>query len=97
LNTIHGSDAGYDGNPGVEIHLNKGEQYVVITPNKHDLSVSFPGDGKESNKNPEEYFGENKFYNRWVHISIAYINKRLLVYLDQYKQIDIADCKLKPK
>lgn len=90
-------DAGYDGNPGVEIHLQNGEQEVLITPNKHELSVSFPNDGREAKDNPEEYFGENKFYNRWVHIAIAYVHKHFTVYLDQYKQIDIADCRLQPK
>ncbi len=89
-------DAGYDGNPGVEIHFVNGEQEILITPNKHDISCSFPEDGRESKGNPEAYFGENKFYNRWVHISIAYIKKRLIVYLDQYKMLDIANSKLKP-
>lgn len=90
-------DAGYDGNPGVEIHLQNGEQEVLITPNKHELSVSFPNGGREAKDNPEEYFGENKFYNRWVHIAIAYVHKHLTVYLDQYRQIDIADCRLQAK
>jgi OmpA-OmpF porin, OOP family len=90
-------DAGYDGNPGVEILLLNGEQQVVITPNKHALSVYYPNDGHETKDNPEVYFGEDKFYNRWVHISIACIHKHLTVYLDQYKQIDIADCRLRPE
>lgn len=88
-------DNGYDGNPGIEIKLRNGDNEVVITPNKHELVVSFPGDGREAKSNPEAYFGENKFYDRWVHISISYYNKRLQVYLDQYKMIDIADCRLK--
>lgn len=90
-------DHGYDGNPGIEIHLVKGEQEIVITPNKHDLVVSFPGDGRASKDNPEAYFGENKFYDRWVHISISYANKQLKVYLDQYKQIVIDDVRLVPE
>jgi outer membrane protein OmpA-like peptidoglycan-associated protein len=90
-------DEGYDGNPGIEIHFKNGENEVLITPNKHNLSVSFPADGKESKENPEAYFGENKFYNRWVHISIALFKSHLLVYLDQYKMIDIPDCRLKAK
>jgi OmpA-OmpF porin, OOP family len=89
-------DAGYDGNPGVEILLIKGEQQILITPNKMVLTVSYPNDGYASKDNPEEYFGDNKFYNRWVHISISYFNKHLVVYLDQHKQIIIDDCRLQP-
>ena len=89
---------GYDGNPGIEVHLTgHTEQELVITPNKHDLSVSYPADGKTSKDNPESYFGENKFYNRWVHLSISYNHKHLMVYLDQYKQIDLADCRIIPE
>lgn len=88
---------GYDGNPGIEVHLtDHSEEEVVITPNKHDLSVRYPQNGRASKDNPESYFGENKFYNRWVHISISYNQKRLLVYLDQYKQMDIPDCGMIP-
>ncbi len=90
-------DAGYDGNPGVEIHLASGDNEVVITPNKHQLSVTLPGHDPVAKDNPEEYFGENKFYDRWVHISIAYLKKHLVVYLDHYKQIDLPDCFLKPQ
>lgn len=90
-------DAGYDGNPGIEIHLMNGDNEVVITPNKHELTVKMPDLDAVSKDNPEEYFGENKFYNRWVHISIAYMQKHLVVYLDHYKQVDIPDCNLKPQ
>lgn len=90
-------DQGYDGNPGVEIQLVKGETEIVITPNKHELSVSYPNDGREAKDDPEAYFGENKFYNRWVHISIAQFRKHLKVYLDQYSMIDIPDCRLQPE
>lgn len=89
-------DAGYDGNPGIEIHLLSNDKEITITPNKHNLTVLYPADGNESKENPEEYFGENKFYNRWVHISIAVCKTHLLVYLDQTKMIDLADCRLKP-
>ncbi|HRI19630.1 MAG TPA: OmpA family protein [Panacibacter sp.] len=88
-------DAGYDGNPGIEIHLMNGDNENIITPNKHELTVSIPGQDAAAKDNPEEYFGENKFYNRWVHISIAEMKKHLVVYLDHYKQIDIADCSVK--
>ncbi len=88
---------GYDGNPGIEIILKDiADHQIVITPNKHDLSVSYPNDGTISHENPEEYFGESKFYNRWVHISISYNQKKLVVYLDQYKQIVLEDCRLIP-
>ncbi|MFT3934561.1 MAG: OmpA family protein [Chitinophagaceae bacterium] len=90
-------DQGYDGNPGIEIHLQKGETESIITPNKHDMTVSYPNSGAASKDNPEAYFGENKFYNRWVHISIAQYRKHLKVYLDQYPMIDIADCQLQPE
>lgn len=89
-------DMGYDGNPGIEIHLVNGEQEVLITPNKHTLSVSYPNHEPVAKENPEAYFGENKFYNRWVHISIAFGGKNCQVYLDQYKMIDISDCTLIP-
>lgn len=90
-------DAGYDGNPGIEIHLMNGDAETVVTPNKHEMNVNYPGSNQQAKDNPEEYFGENKFYNRWVHISIAQLHRRLLVYLDQYKMIDIADDKVDVK
>ncbi len=89
-------DAGYDGNPGIEIHLLNGDKEVVITPNKHELTCVYPNDKRDAQQNPEAYFGENKFYNRWVHISIACFKKHLVVYLDQYKLIDQNDCVIKP-
>lgn len=89
-------DNGYDGNPGIEIHLQNGDKEILITPNKHELSLSYPENGHEAKENPEEYFGENKFYDRWVHISISVYKKQLKVYLDQYKMIELADCRLKP-
>lgn len=87
---------GYDGNPGIEIHLMQGDQEMIITPNKHELTVSYPNDGRAAKDNPEAYFGENKFYNRWVHIAMSYNKKHFTVYLDQYKQIDIDDCAITP-
>jgi OmpA-OmpF porin, OOP family len=90
-------DNGYDGNPGIEIHLMNGDKEILITPNKHELSVSYPNEGHEAKENPEAYFGENKFYDRWVHISISIYKKQLNVYLDQYKMISLADCRLKPQ
>lgn len=89
-------DNGYDGNPGIEIHLMNADKEIIITPNKHELTVAYPPNAREAKDNPEAYFGENKFYDRWVHISIALYKKQLKVYLDQYKMIDIADCNLKP-
>lgn len=89
-------DAGYDGNPGIEVHLVNADKEVIITPNKHELTCLYPDDRRDARNNPEAYFGENKFYNRWVHISIACFKKHLIVYLDQYKQIDQNDCALKP-
>jgi OmpA-OmpF porin, OOP family len=89
-------DNGYDGNPGIEIHLMNGDNEAVITPNKHELTVSYPNSGREAKENPEAYFGENKFYDRWVHISISVYKKQLTIYLDQYKMIELADCRLKP-
>ncbi len=88
-------DNGYDGNPGIEIHLQNGDNEIIITPNKHELSVNYPNSGREAKENPEAYFGENKFYDRWVHISISVLGKQLNVYLDQYKMIVLADCRLK--
>ncbi|GAB3961426.1 hypothetical protein GCM10028805_60360 [Spirosoma harenae] len=87
---------GYDGNPGIEVNLLNGDKFVVITPNKHEMSVNYPEDGHASEHNPDEYAGESKFYNRWVHIAMAYSKKHLTVYLDQYKMIDIPDCRLIP-
>lgn len=89
-------DAGYDGNPGIEIHLMNGDNEIIITPNKHETTASFTGHDPVSKDNPEEYFGENKFYNRWVHISITCFKKHMLVYLDHYKQLNIPDTYIKP-
>lgn len=90
-------DNGYDGNPGIEIHFLSGDKEILITPNKHELTVSYPNDGREAKENPPAYFGENKFYDRWVHISISVFKKQLNVYLDQYKMIELADCKMQPQ
>ena len=89
-------DNGYDGNPGIEIHFLNGDKEIIVTPNKHEMTVTYPGDGREAKENPEAYFGENRFYDRWVHISIAVYHKQLTGYLDQYKMIELSDCRLKP-
>jgi len=89
-------DNGYDGNPGIEIQLLNGDNMVNITPNKHSMGVFYPVSQTESKENPEAYFGENKFYDRWVHISISVYKKQLNVYLDQYKMITLPDCHMKP-
>ena len=60
------------------------------------MTASIPGHEPVAKDNPEEYFG-SKFYDRWVHISIAYMRKHLVVYLDHYRQLDIADCYLVPQ
>lgn len=90
-------DSGYDGNPGVEIHFVNGDNEVVITPNKHELTVSYPSGERAAKENPDAYFGEGKFYDRWVHVSISLFKKALTVYLDQFKLIELADCNLKPQ
>ena len=89
-------DNGYDGNPGIEIHLMAGDNEIVITPNKHVMTVAYPGADRLTKDNPEAYFGENKFYDRWVHISMSMYHQQLKVYLDQNKMIELADAKLKP-
>lgn len=89
-------DNGYDGNPGIEIHLKNGDDDILITPNKHELVINYPGEGHAAQQNPEAYFGENKFYDRWVHIAISMYHHRLQVYLDQYKMLDIPDCNFHP-
>lgn len=86
-------DAGYDGNPGIEIHLlDAAEQEVVITPNAAHVSCRYPG-GEENGDTPEAIRGEN-FYNKWNHVAIMYSNKSLKVYINQFNMFSIADCKV---
>ncbi|MFT3908890.1 MAG: OmpA family protein [Ferruginibacter sp.] len=87
-------DAGYDGNPGVEIHLmGSGDEEAVITPNRDRCSCKYPG-GEENGETPVAIRGEN-FYNRWNHIAISYSKKSLTVYVNQFKVFSIPDCKIK--
>ena len=89
-------DKGYDGNPGVELNLNAGDDWVTITPNKHDMVVFYPKDGRATTQNSPEMYGEEKFYDKWVHISISYNKKRLLVYQNGLLMIDVADVRMVP-
>lgn len=86
-------DASYDGNPGVVIvfEMADGNRGVSITPNKHSMSVTLPNNESVSKDNPDPYFGEGKFFNRWVHIAAAVHKKQLKVYMDQYKMLEVND------
>ncbi|MFN8395055.1 MAG: OmpA family protein [Bacteroidia bacterium] len=91
-------DAAYDGNPGVVVVLGSGgDDMVYVTPNKHQLTVTLPNGETTGKENPEQYFGEGAYYDRWVHISIAVHKRQITVYLDQFKMVEIADIQLQPK
>lgn len=74
-------DAGYDGNPGVEVQFMKGEDYVQLTPNRDRTRLMYPG-GEESGEMPENVYGE-KFYGRWQHIAVSFDNSKFEVYVNQ--------------
>lgn len=86
-------DPSYDGNPGVVVvfDMGNGDRSLSITPNKHSMGVTLPNNTSVSKDNPEPYFGEGKFYNRWVHISAVVHKRQLKVYMDQYKMIEVND------
>ena len=92
-------DPGYDGNPGVVIVFKYDDEATMsVTPNKHALGVTLPNNESVNKDNPSEYFdGVGRFYNRWVHISIAVHKKMMNVYLDQYKMLEIPDILKQPK
>lgn len=91
-------DAAYDSNPGVYITFESadGTRLPVITASRDRLSVILPNNETISKDNPEEYYS-SKFLNRWVHFSISVYKKKLKVYLDQNKMIEIEDILSKPK
>lgn len=86
-------DESYDASAGVTIVLytTNGKE-LHIDPSREKITVFLPtSDNKNiSVDNPEPYLND-KFFNRWVHFSIAVHKKQLTVYLDQHKQIEIAN------
>lgn len=87
-------DAGYDGNPGIQIHLMQSEQDATITPNTMYINCQYPG-GEQNADTPSEIRGE-KFFDRWNHIAIYYAKPALTLYVDQFKMFTIPDCNLDP-
>lgn len=86
--------AGYDGNPGVEVHLMKGDAEIVVTPNRDHARILFPG-GEENGETPEDLRG-GRFYDRWNHIAVAYMGGAVTVYEAQHKVTHAAACSLRP-
>ena len=85
-------DASYDATAGVTIvfYAANGKE-IHIDPSREAISVFLPITEKNVVvKNPEPYL-DDKFFNRWVHFSIAVHKKQMTVYIDQYKQIEIPD------
>lgn len=86
-------DAGYDGNPGIEIHLlSTADEEALITPNRDQVYCRYPG-GETNKETPEAIRGEN-FYNKWNHVAIVYSKKSLTVYVNQFHMFTIPDCKI---
>lgn len=88
-------DAGYDGNPGIELSLMNGEEELLITPNRDNIWCRFPG-GEASGETPENIRGE-LFYNKWNHVAVSYIHKQLNIYINQNSVISVKDCRFVPK
>lgn len=85
-------DASYDATAGATIvfYAANGKE-IHIDPSREAISVFLPITEKNVVvKNPEPYL-DDKFFNRWVHFSIAVHKKQMTVYIDQYKQIEIPD------
>ncbi|MEP7262979.1 MAG: OmpA family protein [Bacteroidota bacterium] len=88
-------DAGYDGNPGIELSLLNGDEELLITPNRDNIWCRFPG-GNTTAETPESIKGA-LFYDRWNHIAVSYIKKQLNIYINQESVISIKDCNFIPK
>jgi OmpA-OmpF porin, OOP family len=85
-------DASYDASAGATIvfYAANGKE-IHIDPSREAITVFLPITEKNVVvPNPEPYL-DDKFFDRWVHFSIAVHNKQMTVYIDQYKQIEISD------
>ncbi len=88
-------DAGYDGNPGVELHFRTGsEEVAVVTPNKLNSGIKYPS-GEKYEPNPSDISSEN-YYNKWIHVAIVYVNKKIKLYLNQHEIVSVENCNFKP-
>lgn len=85
-------DASYDATGATSIvFYSTNANEIHIDPSREAISVFLPITEKNVVvKNPEPYL-DDKFFNRWVHFSIAVHKKQMAVYIDQYKQIEIPD------
>lgn len=85
-------DASYDATAGATIvFYSANGKEIHIDPSREAITVFLPITEKNVVvKNPEPYL-DDKFFNRWVHFSIAVHKKQMTVYIDQYKQIEIPD------
>lgn len=67
------------------------EQEDIVSVNSSEASIS--GDQLSFSKPlPEALAGEN-FVNKWHHIAIAYKNRQVKVYVDQYRALVVPDAK----
>lgn len=90
-------DASYDATGTTSVvFYTTGDKEIHIDPNREGITVYLPNTEKNVVvKNPEPYL-DDKFFNRWVHFSIAVHKKQMTVYLDQYKQVEVPDMVEKP-
>lgn len=86
-------DAGYDGNPGVQLSFLSGDEVALLTPNTNQMNLRFPG-GELNGDTPPEIAGE-KFYNKWNHVAFSYDKKQVKFYFNQFLIASIPDCNFK--
>lgn len=87
-------DRGYDGNPGFLLHLRVGtEVLATLDYNHHNFRFNCPS-GPVSGDLPTAIADEN-FDNQWHHIALAVKGNQAIVYVDQFRIVDIPDANLK--
>ncbi|MFN8154334.1 MAG: OmpA family protein [Bacteroidia bacterium] len=91
-------DPSYDSNTGVHItfELADGTRLPLVESSRDRLRVVLPNNESISKDNPSSFYAE-KFFNRWVHFSVSVFKNKMMVYIDQFKVLEIPDILAKPK
>ncbi|MGB8190862.1 MAG: OmpA family protein [Chitinophagaceae bacterium] len=87
--------------------ITDGSEYGIIVffkPNDdtEDKSVGFRGMGETSTNFPggglvAEFKGDqDNYFGKWHHVAIAYKNKQMKLYIDQYRTLVVPDCEFTP-
>lgn len=88
-------DAKYDGNPGIMIAFNNGDDALaVLNTAANEVDFSFPG-GRLTGELPKALADNGAYYNKWHHFAIAVKGKQVKIYCDQYRVLVAPDAAFK--